>query len=99
MKKGGVWELAPAYDVCFAYSPSSIWVNQHALSINGKRKDFARKDLLDFAASINVKKADKIIQEIKVVVEKWEYFAGKVNVSDRLTQKISVILNENLANF
>lgn len=99
LKKGGQWELAPAYDVCFAYSPTSIWVSQHALSINGKRKDFLRSDLLRLAESINVKKADRIISEITDVINNWKVFADKVKVDKRLKETISKFLEENLAHF
>jgi serine/threonine-protein kinase HipA len=47
----GKWELAPAYDICYAYSPDHRWVSQHALSINGKRKDIMKSDLLALASS------------------------------------------------
>ncbi len=46
MGQDGKWKLAPAYDVCHAYRPDSDWVSQHNLSINGKRKDFTKEDLL-----------------------------------------------------
>ena len=39
LKKDGKWQLAPAYDLCHAYRPNSMWVSQHALSVNGKRTD------------------------------------------------------------
>lgn len=99
LKKGGLWELAPAYDICFAYSPSSVWVSQHALSINGKRKDFLRSDLLRLGESINVKKADKIINEITEIVSKWDSFAEKVNVDKGLKEKIGIVIEENLTQF
>lgn len=99
LKKGGRWELAPAYDVCYAYSPTSIWVSQHALSINGKRKDFLRSDLLRLAESINVKKADRIITEIMSIVSTWNNFADKVKVEDRIKNTISSVLEENLTHF
>jgi serine/threonine-protein kinase HipA len=99
LKKGGQWELAPAYDVCYAYSSTSIWVSQHALSINGKRKDFLKSDLLRLAESINVKKADRIISEIMSVVSNWNFFADKAGVEDRIKNTISSVLEENLTHF
>jgi len=69
------WTLAPAYDICHAYRPDSIWVSQHALSINGKRKDHKRSDLLTIARSMNIKNADKIINKISHTVGQWETYA------------------------
>ncbi len=77
LKKHQKWELAPAYDICHAYRPGSIWVSQHSLSINGKRKDITKADLLELANSINVKKAEKIIREINDKVSNWLIMLNK----------------------
>ena len=82
------WELAPAYDICYAYRPDSIWVSQHALSVNGKRKDFTREDLLLVAKSMNIKKADRIIDEISDAVSQWKAIAEQVGVGEELTERI-----------
>ena len=70
LKQNENWELTPAYDVCFAYRPESTWVSQHNLSINGKRKDITKEDLLIVAKSMNIKKANHIIQQINDVAGK-----------------------------
>lgn len=88
LQKDGKWELAPAYDICHAYRPDSIWVSQHALSINGKRKDIQRDDLLTFAKSMNIKKADKIITEISENVSKWNNYAEDTKVNPKLRDAI-----------
>jgi serine/threonine-protein kinase HipA len=89
LKQGGVWELAPAYDLCYAYRPDSIWVSQHALSIHGKRKDFTRDDLLTVAKSMHIKKADHIITEINNVVSNWNAYADSVQVKPELRDTIA----------
>ncbi len=81
LKQDGKWELAPAYDICHAYRPDSIWVSQHALSINGKRKDILLSDLLKIAKSMNIRKAKDIVSEINTVVSQWENYAAQVTVS------------------
>jgi serine/threonine-protein kinase HipA len=88
LKKDEKWELAPAYDICHAYRPESIWVSQHALSINGKRKNITRNDLLELAKSINVKRAEKIISEINEKVVTWNEYAEEVNVKAELRDAI-----------
>ena len=92
LKEGGVWELAPAYDVCHAYRPKSEWVNQHALSINGKRKDISKKDLLAIGKSIRNKKSEVIINEIDETISNWKMFADNVNVASDLRDAISKTL-------
>jgi len=67
LKKEGKWELSPAYDVCYSYDPNNIWVSQHTLSINGKHKDITKTDLMTIASANNIKKGEKIIDEIKFV--------------------------------
>lgn len=88
LKKDGDWELAPAYDVCFAYRPDSDWVSQHNLSINGKRKNITKDDLLFVAKSMNIKKANAIIQQISETVSNWYEFAEITGVEKALKEKI-----------
>jgi serine/threonine-protein kinase HipA len=88
LKKSGKWSLAPAYDICHAYRPGSEWVSQQALSINGKRKDFNRKDLLLIGASIKCKQAAAIIDEISETVMQWKNFAKEVDVQPKLRDEI-----------
>ena len=80
LKQGGVWELAPAYDICFAYRPESEWVSQHNLSINGKRKNITKEDLLAVAKSMNIKRANRIIEQISETVVDWYTYAEQAKV-------------------
>jgi len=92
LKEGGNWELAPAYDICHAYRPDSIWVSQHALSINGKRKAIEKSDLIDFAKSINIKKPQIIISKINDIVQLWNNYADEVGVNPKLRDTIKETL-------
>lgn len=89
LRQGGTWELAPAYDLCHAYRPGSEWVSQQALSINGKRKNIAKTDLLAVGESIRCKKAAEIVDEIKNTVHQWKDFADEVNVKGSLRDEIA----------
>jgi serine/threonine-protein kinase HipA len=44
MDRSGVWSLAPAFDVTYAYRPSSPWTGRHQMSMNGKREGFTLED-------------------------------------------------------
>jgi serine/threonine-protein kinase HipA len=88
LKQGSEWELAPAYDICFAYRPDSVWVSQHNLSINGKRNNITKEDLLVVAKTMNIKKANNIIKQISETVAKWYEFAEIVNVDMRFKENI-----------
>lgn len=88
LKKNGVWELAPAYDICFAYRPDSSWVSQHNLSVNGKRKNITKEDLLIVAKAMNLKNANAIIQQISDNVGNWNDFAEMSNVAVKYRELI-----------
>ena len=88
LKEGGDWELAPAYDICHAYRPDSIWVSQHALSINGKRIGIEKGDLINFAKAMNIKKSENIISQINNKVQHWNNYADEVNVNTELRNSI-----------
>ena len=88
MDKSGQWHLSPAYDVCHAYRPGSDWVSQHALSINGKRKNFTREDLLSIGRSMNIKNANSIINNVLDVCSIWKTFADEVQVDEKLRDAI-----------
>lgn len=92
LKKDARWELAPAYDLCHAYQPDHRWVSQHALSINGKRTDITREDLLEIGRSIKNKKASEVIDEINATVAQWKQYADETAVSPDLRDRIAKTL-------
>ncbi len=88
LQQNSDWELAPAYDICYAYRTDSNWVSQHNLSINGKRNNITKDDLLRVAESMNIKKANRIINQISDTVKKWPDFAEEVKVEESLINRI-----------
>lgn len=92
MDKSGVWSLSPAFDVCHAYRPSSTWVSQHCLSVNGKRQDIKRSDLLEVAKRMNIKGAGDIIDHVNQIVGNWNDYADSLNVHPELRDAIKSTL-------
>jgi len=88
MDPQGTWHLSPAYDITFAYDPKNIWLRQHQMSINGKRLDITREDLLAVAKAMNIKKAAAIIDEVKAGVRKWKTFAKKAAMPAKQVEMI-----------
>ena len=88
MESGGKWELAPAYDVCYAYRPYSEWVSQHNLSINGKRKDFVKADLLIIAKQNSIRNPEGIIAEVLNSISNWMHYAETYKVEEKLAKAI-----------
>src|SRR4029077_6952081 len=54
LRQGGAWELAPAYDVTYAYNPKGEWTYQHLTGVNGKFAGISRDDLLALAEQFGV---------------------------------------------
>jgi serine/threonine-protein kinase HipA len=88
LRQNSHWELAPAYDLCHAYKPEHLWVSQHALSVNGKRKGITKSDLLVVGKSISCKHAADLVDDIESTVMNWPTFANEVGVSEKLSAAI-----------
>lgn len=93
LKKDGIWELAPAYDVCYSFDSTNIWVNQQTLSVNGKHKGINKNDFMTIAKANNIKKGEQIIDEINKVVKNWSDFALKVKVNESKRNEINLNLH------
>lgn len=93
LQKEGRWHLAPAYDLCFSFDENNHWVRQQTLSVNGKRVNITRADLMTIANDNNIKSGDKIISEINKTVKNWPEYAAKAKVHTDLRQRIFHNLN------
>lgn len=93
LKKGGKWELSPAYDVCFAYEENNAWVSQQTLSINGKSIGITKADFMTIAKANNIKKGEAIIDEINSTIKHWSDFSSQSKVPEDKHNKVSVNLN------
>ena len=82
MDNNGHWSLAPAYDLCYSYNPSSRWVSRHQLSLNGKQDDFTRNDILVVGENMGIRQCGEIVDEIVAVVAQWKRFATDCGVRD-----------------
>lgn len=92
MKRDGNWELTPAYDMCFAYKPGHRWISRHPLSVNGKRDDISRLDLLAAGVKAGCGNAEFIVNEVLGVVNRWESYADSAGVPVELKNSIDSML-------
>lgn len=92
MNKDGNWQISPAYDLCFSYSPGGTWTNVHQSSINGKNDNFTKDDLLDFAKKFGIKKAKAIIEEVVSAVNQWSKIAAEVDIPQEKIKQINSYL-------
>ena len=88
MDEQGSWQLAPAFDVTFAYNSKNIWLKEHLMGISGKFADVGIKDLALFAERHEIPYARKSLSEVKYAIGMWPDFAGQAGLSDKTTGEI-----------
>lgn len=89
MDRDGVWTLAPAYDVTYAFNPASPWTSQHQMTINGKQANIQLDDLLAVASTVGVRKPMATVRGVLDAVGEWERFADEAKVSDEFRTEVS----------
>ena len=82
MDKAGLWRLAPAYDLTWAYNPQGMWTNRHQMSIAGKTEDPTHQDLLSVADRFGIRRPEVIVQEVAEAVRQWRHIADDVGVEE-----------------
>ncbi len=98
MDRAGRWSLSPAYDVAYAYNPAGAWTRDHQMSLAGRRNGFERNDILQFAASIGVKRrrALEILDRVSASVRDWARHAEAAEVAPRDVARIERAFRTNL---
>ncbi len=81
LREGGAWELAPAYDLVYAYNPRGEWTYQHLMSVNGKFSDIGRDDLLKVADRFGIGTAPRVLKQVHAAVASWPAQAAQAGVS------------------
>lgn len=91
MDRAGAWRLAPAFDVAYSYNPDGAWTSRHQMSINGKRDEFVREDLIALGAAANLKKtrAEAMIGEVAGALDHWPSHAAAAGLPKRRTGQIA----------
>lgn len=91
MDKAGRWSLSPAYDVNLAFNPHGQWTHLHQMSVNGKRKDITRDDLLAVAERFRITKprAINIIADVANAITRWPEFAQEAGVPENNINRIA----------
>ena len=88
MTPDGVWHLAPAYDMAWAYKPGSKWTGQHQMSINGKRDGFTSEDLIAVAKHFDIVRPQKIINEVCEAALAFGDFAKEAGVPGTIVKQM-----------
>jgi serine/threonine-protein kinase HipA len=98
MNRRGEWRISPAFDLSFAWNPSGGWTSRHQMSVNGKRDEFEREDLLALAKAAGIKKhrADQMVQKVLEAVRRWPEFAAEAKVDGENIRRIQGYQRTNL---
>lgn len=88
LKRGGTWELAPAYDVTHAYNPSGEWTYQHLMSVNGKFAGITRADLLAEADRFGVRRPQDALVDVRAAIANWPEFARQAGLGQQTIEDI-----------
>lgn len=88
------WQLAPAYDVTYGYNPLYKLVKtSRALSINGKRVDINRADVLTIAEEHAIKSPNAVIDTINELTNQWQEKAHLFNMPQKIINEIQKEFN------
>jgi len=85
MDRDGVWNLAPGYDLTYAYNPAGAWTGSHQMTINRKRDEFLESDLLVLGthAGMKASRARKVLDKVREAVRRVSRRRLKASGSNR----------------
>ncbi|MDP2142254.1 MAG: type II toxin-antitoxin system HipA family toxin [Gammaproteobacteria bacterium] len=90
MDPQGHWRLSPAFDISYAWNPDGAYTSRHQMSVNGKRDDFSRDDLMELArtGAIRPARARKLVNDVVSSVSRWMDFAKMANVDQDKAESV-----------
>jgi serine/threonine-protein kinase HipA len=98
MNRRGEWRLSPAFDLSYSYDPAGEWTSRHQMSINGKRENFGRDDLIALATLAGIKKgaANDMIDRVIETIRHWPEHAEKAGIAEERMAQIQANQRTNL---
>jgi serine/threonine-protein kinase HipA len=94
MNKSGGWSLSSAFDMTWSFNPKGDWTASHQMTINRKQDNFTMDDFKACAKTASMKRgrAEKIIEEIKHAVSRWNDYANDAGVDPKQRDQIQQTL-------
>ena len=98
IERAGKWSLSPAFDVTWSLNPDGDWTATHQMSVNGKRDQFKRADLIAAGRTAQLKRgrAEAIAEEVIIAVRDWPRFAAEAGVPEARWSEIQASHRLNL---
>ena len=88
------WNLAPAYDLTYPLDALRNYTRiSRALSINGKRANIKKEDLLFIADQFTIKDANGIINEVMEATKKFGLHSREQKIPEKVIEKIESAFN------
>ena len=90
MDRTGQWSLSPAFDITWSFNPAGDWTATHQMTVNGKRDQFTRADLLAAGRSAQLKRGrtEAIAEEVIAAVRDWPRTAAEAGVPEDRNRQI-----------
>ncbi|MCB4235147.1 HipA domain-containing protein [Kaistella anthropi] len=83
------WNLAPAYDLTYPLDALKNYTRvSRAMSVNGKRTDITRDDLLIIADQFTIKNPNSVIESVLSATESFKPLCEKQNIPVKVIEKI-----------
>ncbi len=94
MDPRGVWSLAPAFDLTYAYNPQGHWTRSHQMTLNGKQDAFTLEDFHACAEVAGLKRGrpEAILEEVRAAVARWGEYAREAGVRPSQREQIGSTL-------
>lgn len=83
LRKNSEWEVAPAYDLTFAYRPTSKWTRQHLMGVNGRFSGIGLDDFKTVADRFMIPGWKEALNRVKDAVGQWPRFSLEAGVLPR----------------
>ena len=95
MDRRGIWTLAPAYDMTFAFDPGNRWLKMHQMTINGKRIGISMNDIYEAGKNMGLplRKCKEITAQIDSIAADWRKYASSCDISSSLQKSIDDVIN------
>jgi len=92
MNRGGEWRLSPAYDISYSFNPTSYWIGNHQMSINGKLNQFTKEDLFALASigGIKSQQAAEMLERVTRSIRTWPEKAAEMGIDEKSIRQIEV---------
>ena len=98
MDRQGRWELAPAYDLTFAYNPDNMWLREHQMTLNNKSNGIGDEDMLTFGKRIGLSDGfcKDTIRRTEETVGEWKSYAEECGINEKTMRAIDSVLKKRM---